>query len=262
MQRAMIRRAIVPMAVLAVAASGSRWFRPPRTRRSASARRCCATCCSSATTGTGTADVIARRAAFTRVARLNIIPDIDERMAEIQTDPERLGYFLAIRELIGEGHDQFVDDMFSLARRPAALVSRPQPRRRRRDRPERRARSSGASRSTAIAPTTWPSRPTARGVARLRLDRRRSCTSSTPRRGQIVGALPVRRLAAREQLLEGRQADLPRQHRHRLHAGRPPAASTRRRATACFEIVDARRLPGHQADRHGQEARRRPATRT
>ena len=62
---------------------------------------------------------------FTRVARLNIIPDIQERMVEILTDPERLGYFLAIRELIGEGHDQYVDDMFSSKDGRLLVVSRP-----------------------------------------------------------------------------------------------------------------------------------------
>ncbi len=61
----------------------------------------------------GTADVIYPRMHYKRVARINIIPDIDERMAEIASDPERLGYFLAIRQLVGEGHDQFVDDMYS-----------------------------------------------------------------------------------------------------------------------------------------------------
>ena len=35
------------------------------------------------------------------------------------TDPERLGYFLAIRELVGEGNDQFVDDMYTTQRRRA-----------------------------------------------------------------------------------------------------------------------------------------------
>ena len=59
------------------------------------------------------------------IARLNIIPDIEERMAEIQTDPERLGYFLAIRQLIGEGHDQFVDDMYSTPDGRLLIVSRP-----------------------------------------------------------------------------------------------------------------------------------------
>ena len=78
----------------------------------------------------GTADVIRQggtssKPTFTRVARLNIIPDIQERMVEIATDPERLGYFLAIRELIGEGHDQYVDDMFASKDGRLLVVSRP-----------------------------------------------------------------------------------------------------------------------------------------
>ncbi len=78
----------------------------------------------------GTADVIRQggttnKPTFSRVARLNIIPDIQERMVEIATDPERLGYFLAIRELIGEGHDQYVDDMFASKDGRLLVVSRP-----------------------------------------------------------------------------------------------------------------------------------------
>ena len=78
----------------------------------------------------GTADVIRQggtstRPTFTRVARLNIIPDIQERMLEIATDPVRLGYFLAIRELVGEGHDQYVDDMFASPDGRILVVSRP-----------------------------------------------------------------------------------------------------------------------------------------
>ena len=44
--------------------------------------------------------------------------------------------------------------------------------------------------------------------------------------GKEVGPLRVRRLAAREHLLRGREADLPRQHRPRLHARRPPQLDT------------------------------------
>jgi DNA-binding beta-propeller fold protein YncE len=78
----------------------------------------------------GTADVIRQggtqsQPTFTRVARLNIIPDINERMLEIATDPVRLGYFLAIRQLIGEGHDQYVDDMFTSKDGKLLVVSRP-----------------------------------------------------------------------------------------------------------------------------------------
>jgi DNA-binding beta-propeller fold protein YncE len=72
----------------------------------------------------GTADVVAPRK-FRRLARLNIIPDIQERMAEIQADPERQAYFLGIRELVGEGHDQFVDDMFASPNGRFLYVSRP-----------------------------------------------------------------------------------------------------------------------------------------
>jgi hypothetical protein len=72
----------------------------------------------------GTADVIAPRK-FKRLARINIIPDIAERMAEIQSDPAAMGYFLGIREAVGEGHDQFVDDMFSSHDGRFLYVSRP-----------------------------------------------------------------------------------------------------------------------------------------
>jgi len=72
----------------------------------------------------GTADVVQPRK-FKRIARINIIPDIDERMKEIQSDPERYGYFLAIRQAVGEGHDQFVDDMFSSHNGRVLYVSRP-----------------------------------------------------------------------------------------------------------------------------------------
>ena len=72
----------------------------------------------------GTADVIQPRK-FRRLARINIVPDLAERMAEIQSDPERLGYFLAIRQAVGEGHDQLVDDMFSSHNGRVLYVSRP-----------------------------------------------------------------------------------------------------------------------------------------
>jgi hypothetical protein len=72
----------------------------------------------------GTADVIDPRT-FKRIARLDIVPDRAERMAEITASPDRLAYFLAIRQLIGEGHDQLVDDMFSSPDGRFLYVSRP-----------------------------------------------------------------------------------------------------------------------------------------
>src|SRR5918999_650775 len=78
----------------------------------------------------GTADVIRQRGGangptFTRVARINVIPDIEERMLEIATDPVRLAYFLAIREFVGEGNDQYVDDMYTSNDGRLLIVSRP-----------------------------------------------------------------------------------------------------------------------------------------
>ena len=72
----------------------------------------------------GTADVVDPQR-FERVARLNIIPDKDERLAEIAMDPASQGYFLGIRQLVGEGNDQYVDDMFSSHDGRFLYVSRP-----------------------------------------------------------------------------------------------------------------------------------------
>ena len=72
----------------------------------------------------GTADVIDPHT-FKRITRLNIVPDKDERMAEITANPDRLAFFLAIRQFVGEGHDQFVDDMFSSHDGRFLYVSRP-----------------------------------------------------------------------------------------------------------------------------------------
>ncbi len=73
----------------------------------------------------GTVDVVRPRGKYRRIARLDVIPDIAERMAEIATDPVRLGYFLAIRELVGEGNDQYVDDMYTSNDGRLLVASRP-----------------------------------------------------------------------------------------------------------------------------------------
>src|SRR3954451_2514218 len=72
----------------------------------------------------GTADAV-DPFTFQKLAHLNIVPDKEERLAEIMLDPARQGYFLAIRELVGEGHDQFVDDMFTSHDGRFLYVSRP-----------------------------------------------------------------------------------------------------------------------------------------
>ena len=72
----------------------------------------------------GTADLLAPRT-LRRLARVNVIPDYDERMAEIASDPYRLAYFLLIQALIGEGHNQYVDDMYSSNDGRFVVISRP-----------------------------------------------------------------------------------------------------------------------------------------
>ena len=156
--------------------------------------------------------------AFRVLARINIIPDIDERMAEIQSDPERFGYYLAIRELVGEGHDQYVDDMFSSHDGRYLYVSRP-----------------------SLADVVAFDLRTREIVWRVKVDGNRAdhmaispdgtrllVSASTAKVVDVIDtapgpdrrALPDRRPAAREQLLARRQPDLPRQHRDGLHAAR------------------------------------------
>lgn len=73
----------------------------------------------------GTADVVDTKS-FKRLFRINIVPDLAERIAEIQRDPIQLVYYaLLIRNLIGEGHDQLVDDMFTSHDGRYVYVSRP-----------------------------------------------------------------------------------------------------------------------------------------
>ncbi|MGW7378293.1 YncE family protein [Streptomyces sp. NPDC054794] len=73
----------------------------------------------------GTADVIKSSGDFAKVGRINVIPDKDARMAAINADPIRWIYFMAIRNGVGEGHDQFVDDMYSTPDGRSVVVSRP-----------------------------------------------------------------------------------------------------------------------------------------
>ncbi|WP_443053253.1 YncE family protein [Streptomyces sp. IBSBF 3010] len=73
----------------------------------------------------GAADVIKSTGDFSKVGRINLVPDKSERLREIYTDPIRLIFFLGIRETAGEGHDQFVDDMYTTPDGSAIVVSRP-----------------------------------------------------------------------------------------------------------------------------------------
>ncbi|MGW2712285.1 YncE family protein [Streptomyces sp. NPDC004457] len=73
----------------------------------------------------GTADVIRSSGDFAKIGRINVIPDKAARMAEINADPIKWIYFQAIRNSVGEGHDQFADDMYSTPDGRSVVVSRP-----------------------------------------------------------------------------------------------------------------------------------------
>lgn len=72
----------------------------------------------------GTIDVIDGDT-YELLGRINGIPDYQERMNELKRNPLDYTVFLGIRQLIGEGHDQFVDDMYSTNDGELLIVSRP-----------------------------------------------------------------------------------------------------------------------------------------
>jgi len=72
----------------------------------------------------GTADLIDPHT-FRRLARINVIPDRDERIAEIEADPPRKAIFDFIRANVGEGHNQYVDDGFTSRDGRFVYFSRP-----------------------------------------------------------------------------------------------------------------------------------------
>lgn len=72
----------------------------------------------------GTADIFDPHT-FHRITRLNIIPDYNERVAEIMASPDGFGFFVGIGLLIGEGNNQYVDDGFTSTDGRFLYVSRP-----------------------------------------------------------------------------------------------------------------------------------------
>ncbi|RSN17668.1 serine/threonine protein kinase [Streptomyces sp. WAC 05977] len=73
----------------------------------------------------GTADIIAPSGDYTKIARVNMVPDKDERLTEIYLNPIKLAFFLGIRNGVGEGHDQLVDDLYTTPDGRAVVASRP-----------------------------------------------------------------------------------------------------------------------------------------
>jgi DNA-binding beta-propeller fold protein YncE len=72
----------------------------------------------------GTADLIDPHT-FKRLARINVIPDKARRIADIEKDPTAKGVFDFLRENVGEGHNQYVDDGFTSKNGRYVYFSRP-----------------------------------------------------------------------------------------------------------------------------------------
>ena len=73
----------------------------------------------------GTATIVDERRLEVLQRGVNLIPDKEQELADIRSDPQKLAFYLAIQQGPGEGHDQYVDDMFTTRDGRYLAVSRP-----------------------------------------------------------------------------------------------------------------------------------------
>jgi hypothetical protein len=73
----------------------------------------------------GTATVIDEHTHAVLKTGVNLVPDKAQELRDIRLSPARLALFALVRQLPGEGHDQFVDDMFATPDGKHLAVSRP-----------------------------------------------------------------------------------------------------------------------------------------
>jgi YVTN family beta-propeller protein len=73
----------------------------------------------------GTASILDPAQGYAEVARINTVPDRDQRELEILLNPVDAVFFMLIRQQIGEGHDQLVDDLYTTNDGELLIISRP-----------------------------------------------------------------------------------------------------------------------------------------
>jgi hypothetical protein len=73
----------------------------------------------------GTATVVDARSLTVLRSGVDLIPDKAEELQAIYLDPVALAFYLAVQQGPGEGHDQYVDDMFTTNDGKYLAVSRP-----------------------------------------------------------------------------------------------------------------------------------------
>ena len=190
----------------------------------------------------GTADIVDART-FQRLGRINTIPDREERTQEILANPAKAGFFLAIRQQVGEGNDQFTDDMFTSHDGRFVYVSRPS-----------FADVVGIEIATGKIVWRFPMEGYRADHMAISPDGRSLLVSdSTANKVHRLDTadraqdrrVRLGRLAAREQLHAGRQSDLPRKHRPGLYADRPAELGPIRdssKGARYFQIVDGHSL--------------------
>lgn len=72
----------------------------------------------------GTATAVDART-YRRIKTINIVPDKAQELNDIYLNPLRLVLYLAIQQVVAEGHDQLVDDLFTTNDGNLLAVSRP-----------------------------------------------------------------------------------------------------------------------------------------
>lgn len=73
----------------------------------------------------GTASIVDAHTYRVLTRGVDLIPDRDQELADIRSNPVDLAYYLFIQQGPGEGHDQYVDDMFTTKDGRYLAVSRP-----------------------------------------------------------------------------------------------------------------------------------------
>ncbi len=73
----------------------------------------------------GTASIVDARRLKVLKRGVDFIPDKDQELADIRKSPDKLAFYYAIQQGPGEGHDQYVDDMFTTRNGRYVAVSRP-----------------------------------------------------------------------------------------------------------------------------------------
>jgi hypothetical protein len=73
----------------------------------------------------GTATIVDARSLQVLKTGVNLIPDKRQELTDIVLSPVRLAYYLLVQQGPGEGHDQYVDDMFTTNDGRYLAVSRP-----------------------------------------------------------------------------------------------------------------------------------------